>query len=328
MLLKKITVRRYQLADRSIWNEFVANAKNATFLFHRDFMEYHSDRFEDFSLLVFNEKNQLVALLPAHFSENEVFSHYGLTYGGILISHKIKLLSFIEICQALFSFLFQNNIEKVHFKTLPDIYPSKPNHEILYVFSLLKANLTRRESLSVIHLQSNFKLGLHRKQAANRGIKNGLIVKEEFVFEAFWNEILIPNLANKRQAKPVHTLDEIKYLHSKFPKNIRQFNVYQEDKIVAGTTIFETENVAHPQYISGNPDKNLLGSLDFLYRHLIEHVFSHKKYFDFGISNEQEGLKLSKGMQFWKESFDTNTIIQDYYTIETKNYEILAHVLV
>ena len=43
------------------WNEFVKHAKNATFLFHRDFMEYHSSRFQDFSLLIYR-KNKLVAV--------------------------------------------------------------------------------------------------------------------------------------------------------------------------------------------------------------------------------------------------------------------------
>ena len=325
--MKEYKIKRYQSEDYSLWNEFVRQAKNATFLFHRDFMEYHADRFEDFSLLVFNEKNQLVAMMPAHIVGNEVFSHFGLTYGGILISNKIKLSHFIEICDAIFAFLDQNQVVKAHFKTLPDIYPSLPNHELLYVLFLMKAQLTRRDSLSVLNLQNNFKLSLHRNQSANRGFKNGLIVKEEPDFEAFWNDILIPNLKNKRQAKPVHSLAEIEYLHSKFPSNIRQFNVYHENKIVAGTTIFETENVAHPQYISGNSDKNALGSLDFLYRHLIENVFAHKKYFDFGPSNEQSGQKIGFGMQFWKESFDTQTITQDFYTLETKNHDVLKQVL-
>jgi hypothetical protein len=51
--VKNYTVRRYTSEDFALWNAFISTAKNATFLFHRDFMEYHSDRFEDYSLLVF-----------------------------------------------------------------------------------------------------------------------------------------------------------------------------------------------------------------------------------------------------------------------------------
>jgi hypothetical protein len=49
--VKNYTVKQYQESDYECWNTFVNQAKNATFLFHRDFMEYHKDRFEDYSRL-------------------------------------------------------------------------------------------------------------------------------------------------------------------------------------------------------------------------------------------------------------------------------------
>ena len=46
-----ITIRRYAPADKPLWDGFVALSKNATFLHYRDYMDYHSDRFSDFSLM-------------------------------------------------------------------------------------------------------------------------------------------------------------------------------------------------------------------------------------------------------------------------------------
>ena len=86
--MKNYIVRKYQSTDYLTWNEFVANAKNATFLFHRDFMEYHSDRFQDFSLLIFDENQNLKAILPANRVNDIVFSHHGLTYGGLVLNQK------------------------------------------------------------------------------------------------------------------------------------------------------------------------------------------------------------------------------------------------
>ena len=54
--MKNYTVKKYQENDYEIWNAFIGQAKNATFLFHRDFMEYHKDRFEDFSLVIFEDE--------------------------------------------------------------------------------------------------------------------------------------------------------------------------------------------------------------------------------------------------------------------------------
>lgn len=325
--MKNYQVKKYSSEFYFLWNEFVAKSKNATFLFHRDFMEYHQDRFEDFSLLVFDDSEQLIALLPANRQEDTLFSHQGLTYGGIILQEKTKLSDCIFIAKSIFEFLKTCGCNKMIFKEIPAIYHKMPSDELRYLMFLMRGNLIRRDVLSVLDMTSSFSFSRDRKNGIKRGIKNNLVVREEANFESFWTEILIPNLAEKHQAKPVHSLEEMQYLHSKFPKNIRQFNVYQNDTIVAGTTIFESNLVAHSQYISGNSDKNELGSLDFLHDYLISNVFKNKKYFDFGISNENHGKNINEGLLYWKESFGAKSITQDFYELEINNYILLDNVL-
>ncbi|WP_445714999.1 GNAT family N-acetyltransferase [Flavobacterium sp.] len=325
--MKKFQVKKYSSEFNTLWNEFVAKSKNATFLFHRDFMEYHQDRLEDFSLLIFDEDQQLMAILPANKVDNTLFSHQGLTYGGILLDEKIKLSDCISITKSVFEYLSAFGFKKLIFKEVPTIYHQLPSDELQYLMFVLQGNLVRRDVLSVLDLKSQFVFSRDRKNGIKRGLKNNLIVKEEADFKSFWNEILIPNLALKHQAKPVHTLEEIQYLYSKFPNNIRQFNVYQNDKIVAGTTVFESKLVAHSQYISGNSDKNELGSLDFLHDYLISNVFKDKKYFDFGISNENQGKNINEGLMYWKESFGARSITQDFYEVPIENHIFLDNIL-
>src|SRR5690606_16173620 len=89
-------VIKYTPSFYNEWNDFIKNSKNGTFLFHRDFMDYHNDRFEDHSLLVFkNEK--LVAVLPANKKEGDLHSHQGLTYGGLILTEAVKLNQVVEI---------------------------------------------------------------------------------------------------------------------------------------------------------------------------------------------------------------------------------------
>lgn len=324
--MRNYTVRRYNPEDYGDWNAFVGKAKNATFLFHRDFMEYHSDRFADYSLIV-TESDKTVAVLPAHRKDNAVYSHNGLTYGGLVYGDKTKLTTVIESLKAVLSFLESDSITTLHIKMIPTIYHLKPAEELSYALFLAQAKLTRRDSLSVIDLNKTYSISKSRRQSIRRGLKNGLVIKEETEFKKFWNDILIPNLDSKHAAKPVHSLEEIEKLHNLFPKNIRHFNVYHENKIVAGTTVFISENVAHPQYISGQEDKNQLGSLDFLYHHLLIEVFADKRFFDFGVSNEEHGKKLNESLVFWKESFGASTITQDFYEVNTANHALLANVL-
>lgn len=324
--MKNYAVKQYQENDYENWNAFIGQAKNATFLFHRDFMEYHKNRFQDYSLIVLDGE-KWVAVLPANVISNEVFSHQGLTYGGLVYDERIKLASVLGIFKSVLSFLNDKNREKLQLKLIPSIYHQKPAEELNYALFLAEAQLTRRDSLAVIDLSKPYSLSKLRKRGVKNGMNNGLTIKEVGGFEEFWDEILIPNLAQKHQTKPVHSLEEITKLHKLFPKNIRQFNVYQKNVIVAGTTIFETENVAHCQYISGIEDKNELGGIDILFDHLIKEVFKNKYFFDFGISNENKGRKLNEGLSYWKESFGANIIVQDFYEVKTSNYSLLENVL-
>ena len=142
-------------------------------------------------------------------------------------------------------------------------------------------------------------------------------------FELFWDTILEPNLKKKHNLKPAHSSKEMQHLQQHFPNNIKHFNVYDNEKIVAGTTVFIAGKVIHPQYISGNSDKNSLGSLDYLYHYLITDLYKNYDFFDFANSNEQSGKKLNKGLLFWKESFGAKTIVQNYYSVATANFHLL-----
>ncbi|PZR21425.1 MAG: GNAT family N-acetyltransferase [Flavobacterium psychrophilum] len=320
-------VNKYKKSDFHKWNDFVAKSKNGTFLFHRDFMEYHSDRFEDFSLLVFDE-DELIAILPANKKDTVLYSHGGLTYGGLVCTEKAKLSEVIIVFRAILEFLHNNGFERFNVKLTPSIYHKYPADELSYALFLAKANLIRRDSLTVIDMQNKLSFSKLRKRTINKGLKNGYTVKQEDNFDVFWNKVLIPNLNMKHDAKPVHTAEEITLLRQKFPDNIKQFNVYYNDSIVAGTTVFVTDTVAHMQYISGIEEHNNLGALDFLYDYLINEVFADKRYFDFGISNEEQGTKLNAGLTFWKEGFGARTIVQDFYEVETANFNLLDSVLI
>ena len=324
--MKAYSIEKYHPKFKSDWDNFVASSKNATFLFYRDFMEYHKDRFEDFSLMIY-KKEKLVALLPANRAGDEIHSHQGLTYGGLVLSKNSRFENVLHSFEMLLKFLYEKNITTLYIKEIPSIYHQIPSQEIHYLNFILKAELIRRDALSVIDNQNKLKFSGSRLEGIKRAQKHGLTIKATNDFENFWNVILQPNLNKKHNANPVHSLEEIEYLKEKFPNNIHQFNVYHEGKIVAGATIFETENVAHCQYISGNDDKNTLGSLDALHDYLINNVYVKKRYFDFGTSNENNGNRINAGLQFWKEGFGARTMTQDFYKIDTKNYNVLKSVL-
>ena len=326
--MKSYCVRTYQSADYASWNEFVAQSKNATFLFHRDFMEYHSDRFEDFSILVLDKKQKIKAILPANKLGNTLYSHQGLTYGGLVLQQKTKLQDVVEMLKMVLQFLQDQHIFSVQLKQLPSIYCDFPSDEMEQLCFLLKAKLIRREALSVVDFSRKIEISRVRKRGIERGQKMELDIKEVSDFEEFWSKMLVPNLQERYHAKPVHSLSEITHLKSKFPENIRQFNVYFENEIIGGVTLFVTKNVLHPQYISGNKKFNTkYGGLDFLYHYVMTNLATTQRYFNFGSSSENNGLQINTSLHYWKESFGGRTVVQNYYEIETQNHTLLDTVL-
>ena len=87
-----VSLRRYTASDAPQWDRFVEDSKNGTFLFLRGYMDYHSNRFTDHSLMFYDEKQRLIALLPANEKDGILYSHQGLTYGGLVISTEFALM--------------------------------------------------------------------------------------------------------------------------------------------------------------------------------------------------------------------------------------------
>ena len=289
-------------------------------------MDYHKDRFDDYSLMVY-KNGKLIALLPANIKDNIIYSHQGLSYGGIVYLKEVKFKDSLEVFESILKYLKKSGHHKLYLNPIPQFYNSKLSEEFLYFLFIIQAKLRRRDTLSVIRYSDGLSLSNSRKEGVSRAHKQGLEIKEVSEFSEFWNDILIPNLKLKHKTKPVHSLQEITKLKSYFPDNIRQFNVYYKNEIVAGTTIFDTPRCAHTQYISGNENNNILGSLDFLHVHLIHTVFNDKVFFDFGNSNMNNGQVVNYGLLFWKEGFGARTVSQDFYVIDVEKHELLNTIL-
>ena len=315
-------VCKYTNSKKADWDNFIATAKNATFLFQREFMDYHNDRFEDFSLMVYKDE-KLYAVFPANKNGENVYSHQGLTYGSFVLQDSAKLKSTFIAFKELLKFLFEEGIKKLDIRIIPTFYNSLPSDELEYVLYKAGASLVKRDVILLIDYQNKLRFQKNRREGINKAKRKNLIVKVDGDYEAFWNKILIPNLKEKHNSSPVHSLDEIKLLAARFPNHIKQVNVYQDDKIVAGTTVFLTKKVVHPQYVSANINKNELGSLDVLYNFIIDHFIAGRNYFSFNTSSEENGKLLNEGLLFWKESCGARPHVFNNYEINTDTYKTL-----
>jgi len=310
-------IKKYEQGNKNIWNEFINNSKNGHFFFQRDYMEYHNDRFEDFSLMFFDTDNRLISILPANIKENILYSHQGLTFGGFIIDDRMKTEIMLEIFKSLQIYLKDQNIKKIVYKCIPYIYYIKSSEEDKYALFRNDAKLIRRDVTTTIDLKNRIPYQEQRKRAIKKAIKNDLIFEESKDFENYW-KILEDTLNLQHKAKPVHTVKEINKLATSFPENIKLFIAKKDNKILAGTIIFENEQIVHTQYLANSIEGKNLGALDLVIDTLINKVYCNKKYFDFGISNEDAGKFLNTGLIAQKEGFGARAVVHDFYELEIK----------
>ncbi|MCB5250055.1 MAG: GNAT family N-acetyltransferase [Candidatus Cloacimonetes bacterium] len=307
----------YSEKYKILWNEFVKNSKNSYFFFQRDYMEYHSDRFDDFSLMAFDEADKLIAILPANIKENILYSHQGLTFGGFLVDDKMKTETMLEIFESLKHFSKEQDIKTIVYKCIPYIYHLKPSEEDRYALFRNNAKLIRRDVTSTINLTEQVRYSKGRKWTINKAKKEVIETFESDDYETFW-ELLTRVLESNHESKPVHTLEEIKKLANLFPKNIKLFLSKKDKRIVSGALIYENHNIVHTQYLANSEEGRELGALDLLIDYLIKDVYKNKKYFDFGISNEDAGRYLNAGLIAQKEGFGARAVVHDFYELEIK----------
>lgn len=319
-----IRINKYTTDQKNIWDSFVKSSKNNTFLFQRDFMEYHKHKFNDYSLMLYDQKEELIALLPANIENDNVYSHQGLTYGGLILKTDVKLQTVINIFFYLLKFLYEQKIYNLFYKKLPNFYNLYNSEEDEYIFYKLKANNYRVDTSITVDYKNILPFQKRRIREIKKASKNKLNLKFNDNFSEFWSKILTPNLLKRFDKKPVHSLDEIKKLKALFHDEISQVNVYNENnKIIAGTTLFIVNKVVHAQYISTNEEGKKLGAIDYLFNELIHYYSNTYNYFDFGICNENNGKYINKGLLDWKEGFGARTHIHKFFKIDTSKYNLL-----
>ena len=171
-----------------------------------------------------------------------------------------------------------------------------------------------RNISSTVQLDNPLRLRADRRSRMKKAEQAGLRVVETTDFSPFW-KVLDANLQERFHVKPVHSLDEIVLLHSRFPDRIRHFVTMRGDETLAGSVIYDTGIVAHAQYTSASAEGKASGALDLLYARLIGEVFADRKWFDFGQSTEDMGHYLNEGLIAQKEGFGGRGVAYDIYEI-------------
>ncbi|MBR2101405.1 MAG: GNAT family N-acetyltransferase [Prevotella sp.] len=303
---------RYDASRSSEWNRFVAQSKNGTFLFDRNYMDYHSDRFADHSLM-FYRGGRLYAVLPANIDGATLCSHRGLTYGGLVTDLQATAANTVTLFGEMNDYLRSEGVKRVEYKAIPWIYHQVPAEEDLYaMFRQCKMTLASREISTTIFLQKDIRWSRLRRRGVRKAADAGVIVELTDDEAPFW-QVLTNNLGTKYGIRPVHTLEEIRLLRSRFRPNMPLYVARKDGQTLGGVMLYLSPQVVHAQYSSATPEGKALGVIDLIYDRIMHHDYRHMPYFDFGKSTEEHGDNLNEPLIFQKEGFGGRGVCYDTY---------------
>lgn len=311
---RRIHIRRYTPADKSQWDRFVRDSKNGTFLFQRDYMDYHSDRFHDWSLVAYDDNGRIAALLPANRDSDTLHSHQGLTYGGwITPARGCDMQSMMQLWEKSLDYMRNHGISRLIYKPVPHIYHRYPAEEDLYALFHSGAKLIRRQVSSAIDLSMPvlYNKNTHRKLKDEKKTT----IQTSCHLKDFWC-ILEQLLREKHDAAPVHTIDEITLLRSRFPDNILLATAEESGNVIAGAVLYLTDTVVHLQYAATTERGRSLNVFPALYAHVMQNLSKGRRYLDFGTSDGRQPETLNLGLLQHKYGLGGRAIVYDTYSLD------------
>ncbi|WP_299868636.1 GNAT family N-acetyltransferase [uncultured Roseobacter sp.] len=312
-----LTVKPFTPDYTELWDAFCQEAVNATFLQSRRFLSYHGDRFEDLSLMIYDD-DRLCALLPAARAPDDqtcVVSHPGATYGGFVHDGRLTGERVIDAFRAVGAVFSENRCNRFLYKAVPHIYATTPAGDDLYALFRIGASRVRCDLSSAIDLSSRRPLSSRRKRSLKKARRAVAISADISELGAFW-DVLEENLARKHDARPVHSRAEIEDLAARFPEEILIRTARSEDRVVAGTLLFASRQVWHAQYIAANEEGYALSALDAVFDTAIADAGSAgTRYFDFGSSNEDGGRVLNEGLYQFKTEFGGSGVALEFFLV-------------
>ena len=304
--MKKIEFIEYQSKDNQKWDEIVKLSNSYSFLHERNYMEYHKDRFQDLSFFV-KIQNELVGVIPGTILNNNYSSHSGLTFGGLIVKPNKSSQNY-EIMENFIKHLNNSGVKNIRISRMPDMYKDSIDDGDMYALIKNGFRISRFSLSQVINLKNGYKFPSNKQRGANKAKRDGIRIstcddsRQVLALAAF-------NTKQKYGVQITHSYLEMNSLISKFPENIKCFEVHESSEMVCGAILYKSKNVNHLQYLASSERGRKLRGQDYLMEFLLELTLKEEKYFSFGSSTESNGMKLNENLMKAKEEYGAYSVV-------------------
>jgi hypothetical protein len=301
------------------WDAFVRASWNGTFMHTRRFIGYHGDRFRDRSLVARGAHGALVGVLPAAEDPDDarrVVSHPGLSYGGWVHGGELRGERMRLALRSAGQRLRELGYECLRYKAVPFFYHRVPTLDDAFALSGIGAARYRCDITSLIDLANRPAPSARRRRGLRRAQRSGVVTALGDARIADLWAILHDNLRRRHETEPVHSCGELTDLMRRFPAEIEARYASVATRIVAGVVLFHAGPTTHAQYIASSPEGFALSALDLVLEESIGAAAARgSRYFDFGISTEDQGRRLNDGLYRFKNEFGAGSALCEFHEI-------------
>ena len=304
--------------DDAAWDDLVRRSVNGTFLHTRQFLSYHGERFADRSL-VLDEGSGLRAVLPAALDPSDrdlVVSHPGITFGGLVHDGSVRGEEMLALLSGAAEHYRGQGAHTFRYKVVPSLFHRSPAADDLYALYRLGATRYRCDLSAILDVERRLPLGRSRHKPARAARNRGVEARWGWgAGSAFW-ALLGEVLSERHGATPVHSLEEIQILASRFPDEIRLVTAWTEGELVAGAVMFCMSPVMHLQYSASSALGRKVGGTDVVIEEGIARARDEGyRHYDFGTCSEDQGRVLNNGLYEFKLSFGAGSTVFEHYAL-------------
>jgi hypothetical protein len=317
--LLEVEILRYSDSLKSAWDAFIPITKNRSFLFLRDYMDYHQDRFHDHSLL-FLVNGALKACLPANVAGRILHSHQGLTFGGLLMHRDVRLNDVLAIVAALRRRLASDGLEALIYRPMPHPYHEVPAGEDIVALHANHVAVVDVRATLCVRAGEIERLSQNRRRDLRSDRQGETVIRRSDDFPTFMRQCTA-YLARRHGGRPVHSEQEIALLASRFPDNIKLFVIEGAAGMLAGVILYRHGNCTKAQYIAMGTGPVRNGALTKLLVHILSAVLPAGSWFDFGHSYDPAD-RLNHGVHRFKESLGARTVPVTTYRLAAAQCEV------
>ncbi|ORJ57147.1 hypothetical protein [Geothermobacter hydrogeniphilus] len=315
MTIPRWSLIPYQPALQPVWDEAVSAACNGHFIFRRDYLDYHADRFRDASFIL-RRSRKVVALLPAHRRDDSLVSHGGLSFGGWLQVPGCRFQDIEAGFNLLADTMAEQKLRRLSYTPIPHPYHNAPCEQDGYLLQRLGARLDGSRLAAFAANPADIKRPHEIRRQMKRGAENlPLDFFETDDLPTFWQH-LQAFLRLRHEAEPVHSLEEITLLKRRFPAQIRFLVGRHRQRWAVGNVVFLHPRVIRFQYGFRSLDDARHQTVFRLWDWAVCQPEMKRPWMDLGTSMNPETGELEAALHFNKETFGARGIPLNHWRWE------------